>query len=119
MGQASADYFAALAAAAPRYLAFRGRQILLLRERYTTADLDAALAHALAYGAFEHDALERILVARAKPRTLDEYVAEHAFERLEQRLGACSTQPRDLAEYDRLPVTSSAPAPDEGRKKDP
>jgi transposase len=119
MGQASADYFAALAAAAPRYRAVRGRQILLLRERYATGDLDAALGHALAYGAFEHGALERILLARAKPRTLDEYVAEHAFQRLEQRLGACTTQPRDLAEYDRLPVSSSAPATDEGRKKDP
>jgi hypothetical protein len=115
MGQASADYFEALAAAAPRYLAFRGRQILLLRERYAISDLDAALA----YGAFEHDALERILLARAKPRTLDEYVAEHAFQRLEQRLGACTTQPRDLAEYDRLPVSSSAPATDEDHERDP
>jgi transposase len=119
MGQASADYFEALVTAAPRYLAFRGRQILLLRERYATTDLDAALAHALAYGAFEHGAVERILVARAKPRTLDEYVAEHAFQRLEQRLGACTTQPRDLAEYDRLPVSSSAPASGEDRTRDP
>lgn len=119
MGQASADYFEALAAAAPRYLAYRGRQILLLRERYATGDLDAALGHALAYGAFEHGALERILLARAKPRTLDEYVAEHAFQRLEQRLGACTTQPRDLAEYDRLPGSSSAPATDEDHERAP
>ena len=119
MGQASADYFERLATTAPRQLTFRARQILLLRERYATDDLDAALAHALAYGAFEHGAAERILGARAKPRRLDEYVAEHAVQRLQQRLGACTTEPRDLAEYDRLPVSLSAPPPGEGTKKDP
>jgi transposase len=119
MGQASADYFEGLAAAAPRHLTFRARQLLLLRERYATTDLDAALAHALAYGAFEHGAVERILSARARPRTLDEYVADEAFRRLEQRLGACATQPRDLAEYDRLPTAPAVTSPAKDQKKGP
>ncbi len=119
MGQASADYFERLATAAPRHLTFRARHILLLRESYATSDLDAALAHALAYGAFEHGAVARILFARARPRRLDEYVAEHALARLERRLGACTTEPRDLAEYDRLPGSSSAPTPDEDQERDP
>jgi hypothetical protein len=61
---------------------------------------------------------EEIGVPGARPRTLDEYVAEHAFQRLEQRLGACTTQPRDLAEYDRLPVSSSASVPDRDHGED-
>ena len=119
MGEASSEYFERLATAAPRHLTFRARQILLLRERYATDDVDAALAHALEYGAFDHAAIARILFARAKPRRLDEYVAEHAFQRLEQRLGACTTQPRDLAEYDRLPVSSSDAVPDPDEREDP
>jgi transposase len=110
MGPASTDFFHKLAAAAPRHCTFRARQILLLRERYATSDVEAALAHALDYGAFEHGAVARILFARARPRTLAEYVAEHAFRRLEEVLGACHTPPRDLREYDQLPLSSSTDA---------
>jgi len=119
MGQAAGAFFDRLACAVPRHCTFRARQILLLRERYATADLEAALAHALAYGAFDHGAVARILFARARPRSLAEYVAEHAFRRLEERLGACNTPPRDLREYDRLPVTSSPAALDEREKEAP
>jgi transposase len=119
MGPASADFFRELASAAPRHCTFRARQILLLRERYTTSDVEAALAHAAAYGAFEHGAVARILFAQARPRALAEYVAEHAFRRLEETLGACHTPPRDLSEYDRLPVSSSTHALDERREEAP
>jgi len=110
MGPAAAAFFHQLAAAVPRHCSFRARQILLLRERYATEDVEAALAHAAAYGAFDHGAVARILFARARPRSLDEYVAEEAFRRLEERLGACHTQPRDLREYDQLPLSSSTDA---------
>lgn len=113
MGPASAAFFDQLALAVPRHCTFRARQILLLRERYATADLEAALIHALAYGAFDHGAIARILFARARPRTLAEYITEQASRRLEDRLGACNTQPRDLSEYDHLPVSSSSDAPDD------
>jgi hypothetical protein len=44
------------------------------------------------------------------PRTLDEYVAEDAAERIELTLGHVRTEPRDLREYDRLPLTSGPSA---------
>jgi transposase len=110
MGQASAAFFDKLASEVPRQCTFRARQILLLRERYTTHDVEAALAHALAFGALDNKAVARILFARSRPRTLDEYVAEQACRRLEERLGQCHTQPRDLREYDRLPTTPPAGA---------
>jgi len=119
MGPQASAYFGGLASAVPRHCTFRARQILLLRERYATFDLEAALGHALAYGAFDHGAVARILFSRARPRTLAEYVAEHAFRDLEERLGACRTQPRDLREYDRLPGSSSADALDEREKEVP
>lgn len=111
MGEASRAYFHKLASDVPRHCTFRARQILLMRERYATEDVEAALAHALAYGALEHQAVARILFARAKPRSLAEYVTEHAFQRIEERLGECHTQPRDLREYDQLPVSSATTPP--------
>jgi hypothetical protein len=83
---------------------------LLLRERYSTADLDAALGHAAAFGALDHRAVERIVAARATPRTLDEYVAEQTVRRVTEALGAARTEPRALTEYDRLPGTLSPPS---------
>lgn len=119
MGERSAEFFQKLATGLPRHATFRARQILLLRERYATADINAALAHALSFGALEHQAVARILFARARPRSLDEYIAEHAFRRLEARLGECHTPPRDLREYDRLPVSSATDAPAEPQETAP
>jgi transposase len=120
MGEGAHDFFQALAVAQPRWCGYHARQILRLRERYATSDIDRALAHARAFGAFDHEAVARILAARAAPRTLEEYVADEVAAQLERRLGPTRTTPRDLAEYDRLPVapppapppqTRSAPTP--------
>jgi phosphoribosylcarboxyaminoimidazole (NCAIR) mutase len=92
---------------APRVWGAQARQILLLRERYATADIDAALGHAAAFGALDYRAVERIVAARSTPRTLDEYVADETARRLEETLGYVRTEPRDLTEYDRLPVAAS------------
>jgi len=108
MGESSAAFFQALSVAQPRFCGFHARQILLLRERYDTADLEGALGHALRFGALEHKPVARILAARAAPRTLDEYVADETARHLEAELGHSGTEPRDLAEYDRLPVASPA-----------
>ena len=106
MGEGAADFFRLMSLGAPRVWASQARQILLLRERYPTEDVDRALAHAAAFGAVEHAAVERILAARSLPRTLDEYVAEETARRLEETLGHARTVPRDLTEYDRLPVAA-------------
>jgi len=104
MGEQAEEYFSAMSVAVPRLVGYHCRQILLLRARYTTADLCAAMNHARTFGAFDHNAVARILAARSAPRTLAEYVTEDAARRLEEHLGACETCPRDLEEYDRLPV---------------
>jgi transposase len=103
MGEHAAGFFKLMSGGPPRLWGHQARQILQLRERFTTADVDAALAHAAAFGAFDHGAVERILAARAAPRTLDEYVAEETAQRLAARVGEKRTAPRDLALYDRIP----------------
>lgn len=105
MGERAAEFFRLISCGAPRVWAWQARQILLLRERYSTEQIDLALGHAASFGALERGAVERILASRATPRTLDEYVAEDAVRRIEQTLGHARTEPRDLREYDRLPLT--------------
>jgi transposase len=78
------------------------RRILLLRARYDSADVDAALAHAARFGATDAPSVERILALRAPPRSLEEYVAEETSKRIDDALGPTVTRPRDLAEYDTL-----------------
>ena len=108
MGPRAAEFFGLMSLGAPRVWAAQARQILLLRARYCTDEIDRALGHAAAFGALDHASVERILAARALPRTLDEYVAEDTTRRLEQTLGPARASPRDLTPYDRLPLTSRA-----------
>lgn len=110
MGGGAHEFFRLICCTPHRYWAHHARRILLLRERYETSDLDAALAHAALYGALDAGSVERILIARCRPRTLDEYVAEDTARRLADSLGAERTQPRDLTEYDRLPIAGTSPA---------
>lgn len=111
MGDGSRDFFRLLSCTPSRHCSHHARRILLLRERYATEDLDAALAHAAIYGAFNVQSIERILLARCRPRTLDEYVAEDTARRLSETLGAVRSVPRDLAEYDRLPIVGVTQLP--------
>jgi hypothetical protein len=108
MGECAAEFFRLMSAGSPRVWAAQARQILLLRERYSTDEVNRALGHAADFGALEHRAVERILAARACPRTLDEYVAEDTARRIEETLGHARTEPRDLTEYDRLPISSAS-----------
>jgi transposase len=103
MGEDATRFFRLMSAGPTRIWGHQARQILLLRERFATADLDAALRHAALFGAFDHQAVERILAARATPRSLDEYVAAETARRVALALGQQRTEPRDLTEYDRLP----------------
>lgn len=97
----AAAFLRALEKAQPRSAAYHARMVLGLRARWDTRELIAALEHALAYGALEHQAVERILLVRGTPRRLEEYVAQASAAKLEPQ-GAAS--PRDLREYDALPV---------------
>jgi len=122
LGEPAAAFLAALEKHAPRSAGYHARKVLALRAGHATGDLIAALAHALAYGALEHSAVERILLARAHPRRLDQYVAEQTANKLRQAVAQSSTEPRDLAEYDALPrrgvaTTSQGdpPCPDQAK----
>jgi hypothetical protein len=64
------------------------------------------LGHAARYGALGYDPVERILEARHRPRTLDEYVAAETAKKLGEALGEGPTRQSDLREYDRLPGTA-------------
>jgi len=108
MGEHATAFFRLMSLGSPRVWSAQARQILLLRERYATDEIDLALGHAVAFGARDHATVERILAARALPRTLDEYLAEDTARRLEQTFGHARTVPRDLTEYDRLPITSAS-----------
>jgi hypothetical protein len=108
LGDPAAAFLAALEKHEPRSAGYHARKILALREGYDTADLLKALAHALCYGALQHVAVERILLARANRRRLDEYVAEASARKLTHTVAQSCTEPRDLAEYDALPCRGSA-----------
>lgn len=107
LGDDARDFFVGLSRLGTRQCGYQARQILLLRERFTSDDIALALRHAKTYGAFENRAVARILEARAQPRTLAEYVTEIAVERAEGALGRAETRGRDLDEYDRLPVVGT------------
>ncbi len=111
LGEAAAHFLSAMEKALPRMAGYQARRILALRERYDTIDLLPALVHAEAYGAFEHGAVARILLARARPRRLDEYVAEATSRKLQHLIESSTTEPRELAEYDALPCWPGTPAP--------
>lgn len=120
MGDGAAAFLPQLSAAhVTRVWTHHARQILLLRDRYDSADVDAALAHAVRFGALDAPSVERILARRAPPRTLDEYVAEDTAKRIDDALGPVVTRPRDLAEYDALPLAARRPMePADGQDQD-
>jgi hypothetical protein len=113
LGESASTFLAALEKHQTRSAGYHARKILLLRETYDTTQLLAALEHGLAYGALEHSAIERILLARSRPRRLDEYVAERSRAKLRRAVVENSTEPRDLLEYDALPCLGGAPSPGE------
>jgi hypothetical protein len=118
MGPGAAAFLPLLSTAhRPRVWMHHARQILLLRARYDSADVDTALAHAARFGALDVASIERILAQRAAPRTLEEYVAEETAQRIDDVLGPTVTHPRDLAEYDTLPRTTPRriPEPPDGQ----
>jgi hypothetical protein len=108
MGSEGADFLSQLERTQARSAGYHARRILALRERFHTRELVGAIGHAMRFGAFEHGAVERILEARATPRRLDEYVARETARKLDERIGHCATEPRDLKEYDAIPCWGQA-----------
>ncbi|MEW5748991.1 MAG: IS21 family transposase [Candidatus Thermoplasmatota archaeon] len=91
-----------------RYGREQARKILRLLEIYHKRDLIAALEHATEYRAWRLSAVERILAARAQPRTLTETLGRQASQQLEDRLREPRVNPRPTGAYSHLVTDSSA-----------
>jgi transposase len=110
LGEAAGDFLRGLVETHPRSAAYHARRILELRERYAAPDVAAAMVHALSFRAFSANAVARIVEVRARPRTLDEYVAAETENRLRGLLSSERLQPRDLRSYDvELPTDTHQP----------
>jgi transposase len=79
----------------------QARRILALLGTYTTKDLLAALDRAVRFGAYSVNAVERILVAHAKPKSVLEALADAERRHLQPLLDE-PVPPRPLSEYQHL-----------------
>jgi transposase len=100
LGDATSAFLAGLQKTYPRNCGFHARSILHLKTTYHADDIHRALHHALRYQAFDAKAIERILLAQAKPRTLESVRNEQARKELEKTLPRIEQRPLD--EYCRL-----------------
>ena len=85
-----------------RYAAVELARLLRLRTTWTAEDILRAIDHAARYGAYSTDSVERILVAKAQPRTLEDQLAEGARRQIRQAMATSPVAQRDLAAYARL-----------------
>lgn len=97
LGESATAFLAGLLLKNRHHSGHHARYILSLKETFNCDDINKALAHASAYGAFECKAVERILVAKAKPRTLESLRDEAAGQRLQESLPQIRQRP--LNEY--------------------
>jgi hypothetical protein len=110
LSDAAREFLRGLVETHPRSAAYHARRILELRERYAAPDVAAAMAHALTFRAFSANAVARIVEVRARPRTLDEYVAAETEGKLRGLLSAERLRTRDLRSYDvELPPVEPPP----------
>lgn len=100
LGEAAEEFLKGLVEKYPRNCGYHARAILRLKQHYLCDDIHAALRHALRYQAFESGAIERILHAKARPRTLESIRNERAGEELQKVLPQITQ--RSLAEYGAL-----------------
>jgi transposase len=84
---------------AQRYGRSQAHRVLALLAVYAATDVVAALERAVRYGAFAADAVERILAARAQPKTALEKLAEQEQDHLRDLLGDNPVSPRPVAAY--------------------
>jgi hypothetical protein len=87
-----------------------------MKEHYQSDDIHQALEHALRYQAFEGTAIERILRAKAVPRTLESIRNEQARQELQKALPKITQRPLDA--YSELFGQEKADEDDTGRDPD-
>jgi len=92
----AADYFLReLKGKHPHNCGFHARYILRMKEEYHCDDIHKALLHAIRYQAFDCKAIERILKACAKKRTLESHRSQRAKEALKRMLPQIKQRPLD------------------------
>jgi hypothetical protein len=84
-----------------RYGKNQARRVLALLGTYARKDLLAALERAVRFGAYSVQAVERILAAQAKPKSVLEALADDERRHLEPLLDE-PVPPRSTAEYQQL-----------------
>jgi hypothetical protein len=82
-----------------RYGRAQAHRVLTLLASYATKDVVAALERAVRYGAFEAEAIERILARQARPKTALEQWAEQQQRHLQDLIGDTPMSPRPVADY--------------------
>ena len=120
LGDGAEAFAAGLKEKYPRHCGFHARFILQLKESYLSCDIGRALAHAIRYQAFDGKAVERILKARATPRTLESIRNDRAGEALQRALPRI--RQRDLNEYSRMLVrqdSKESHGPDNQQDQEP
>jgi hypothetical protein len=88
-----------------RYGKSQARRVLALLGTYTAKDLLAALERAVRFGAYSAGAVERILAAQAKPKSILQAMADESSEAIRQHLQPLPHEPvspRSTAEYQPL-----------------
>jgi hypothetical protein len=97
LGECAADFLRGVQSSHAKNAGFHARYILHLKERYHCDDINSALAHACRYHAYDCKAVERILAAKATPRTLESLRNERAAQELRRALPQIKQRP--LEEY--------------------
>lgn len=97
-GEGAEAFLAGLQHSNPRNPGFQARYILSLKAKYASQDILLALAHAARYRAFDARTVERILHAKAKPRTLESFRNEKARKLLKN---LPKVRQRPLDEYNK------------------
>lgn len=100
LGESAAEFLEGLKERYPRNCGYHARLILNLKERYLSDDIYRACVHASRYQAFDAKAVERIVTARARPRTLESIRNERARQALAETLPPIKQRPLD--EYCRM-----------------
>ena len=95
LGAAAEEFLKGLTQRYPRNCGFQARYILRMKEHYQSEDIHRAIEHAIRYQAFEARAIERILRAKALPRTLESVRNEQARQALQKALPKITQRPLD------------------------
>jgi transposase len=113
-----AEEFAERLRTAKRYPGPELSYILGLQLGWSGDDIAKALGHALKYDAYDAHAVERILQARFRPRTLAQQIAESTRTRISELMRDHPVVQRPLHSYETLRTGDSGLAPPQQQERD-